>query len=518
MITLMLILAAAVAGFGLATWRRIAPPPLLLLAGIALNAFGLLDSGPMLQHVLMLGLTFLVFVVGSELDITRVGEHLGTAVRVALAQFSLLSVIGFGVARLLGFDSLTSLYIALSVTASSTLLIVWLLKRRQQLFEPFGRLVVGVLLIQDFLVVLLLPVLTHLNEGPLSIALQVVATLGLLLITGACMRWLAPLLLLRLGLDEESMLLVVLAMLFSFMGLAYLMDVPPVVGAFLAGVAMSGFPVGGVVRGQLTSLADFFLAVFFVTLGAFVTVPDLRQLLLEGILLAGVLMVTPPLVMLIVRRAGLTMRSAVEAAHLLAQCGEFSLVIMLLGRDRGHVSDSVLAAMMMLVVVTTTVTPFLSTDVMTWRLMRWVPGPRRQPVGPTPRDHVLFLGCGTNTRKILQRMMQAGHPVIAVDDDPGVVNQLQQQGISAIRGDGADYDLLEAVGAREAKAIVSTMRRRHDYERLLHYVSGPRVLIRVFDSQEGDRISALGGTPIVESETAAETFLAEIDQESSSPA
>jgi Trk K+ transport system NAD-binding subunit len=123
---------------------------------------------------------------------------------------------------------------------------------------------------------------------------------------------------------------------------------------------------------------------------------------------------------------------------------------------------------------------------------------------------VLFLGCGTNTRKVLDRVVREGQPVIVVDDDPGVVSELQQRGIPAIRGDGADYHTLSAAGAREAKVIVSTMRRRHDYERLLDYVSGQKVLIRVFDPQEGQRISQLGGTPVVESETAVEEFLARL--------
>src|SRR5690606_12593692 len=150
-------------------------------------------------------------------------------------------------------------------------------KLRQQMFEPFGRLLVGVLLIQDGLAMLLLPVLTHLDDGPRVIALQLAATLGLMILTWVCGHWLVPVLLLRMNLDEESMLLMVLALLCSFMGLAFVAEVPIVVGAFLAGVAMAGFPVGGVVRGQLSSLADFFLAVFFVTLGASVTLPNSRQ-------------------------------------------------------------------------------------------------------------------------------------------------------------------------------------------------------------------------------------------------
>lgn len=507
MITVMLILAAAATGFALATWRRLPIAPILLLVGIALNATGLLTGGPLLHSNLLLGLTFLVFVVGAELDIVRVGEQVGAAVRVGIAQFAVLGAIGLGAARLLGFDWLTACYVGLAVTASSTLLVVTLLQQRQQLFEPFGRLVVGALLVQDVLVVLLLPVLTHADEGAGAIVLAVAATGGLILLTWLCVRWLSPLLLLRMGLDEESMLLSVLALLFAFMGLAYALNVPVVIGAFLAGVGMSGFPVSGVVRGQLTSLADFFLAVFFVTLGASVTLPDLRQLALEGILLTSVLLVTPPLVMLIARRAGLTMRSSVEAAHLLAQCGEFSLVVMLLGVERGHVSENVLAAMLMLVVVTLTLTPWLSSDAVAWQMMRWIPGQRQRPTGERPRGHVLLLGCGRHTRTVLDRLLAQGQTVLVVDDDAGVIDQLRRCGVPALRGDGADYHLLRHAGARDARVIVSTMRRLHDNERLLRFARDPVVLVRVFTPAAGERIASLGGVPIVESDAAADEFL-----------
>jgi Kef-type K+ transport system membrane component KefB len=510
MITVMLVLAAAAAGFGLATWRRLPTAPILLAIGVALSASGILGTPSMLHSTLLLGLTFLVFVMGAELNLFRVGEQLGGAIRVGLAQFAALGGIGIVAARSLGFDWLTASYIGLALTASSTLLIITLLQQRQQLFEPFGRLVVGALLVQDVLVVLLLPILTHIDEGWLSVLWQITATLGLILLVGVCLRWISPWLLLRLGLDEESTLLSVLALMFSFMGLAYLADLPVVIGAFLAGVALSGFPVSGVVRGQLTSLADFFLAVFYVTLGASVTLPSMRQLALDGVMLLSVLLITPPLVMYLARRAGLTMRASIEAAHLLAQCGEFSLVVMLLGVSRGHVSESVLVAMTLLVVVTMTITPFLSTDAVTWQLMRWMPGKRRDRLGERPSGHVLLLGCGRHTRTILERLITQGESVVVIDDDAAVVSELRDRGVMALRGDGADEQLLREAGAGEARVILSTMRRRYDHQRLLDIARGTKVLVRVFSPEAGEFIAARGGTPVVEAEAAAEQFMRDV--------
>lgn len=507
-----IILAAAAVGFGLATWWRIPAAPLLILLGVALRVSGVLGGQPTLQNALLLGLTFLVFFVGTELEVTRVGDQRRTAVVVGLAHVAMLGGFGLFAAMLLRFDLLSALYLALAVTASSTLSVVTLLRQRQQAFEPFARLVVGVLLLQDVLVILLLPVLTRATDSGAAIAMGVVGTLAMIGLTGVCVRWISPLLLLRLELDEESALLAVLAILFGFVGLAHGMGLPLVTGAFLAGVALSGFPVSGMVRGQVTSLADFFLAVFFVTLGASVSLLSLRQLLLEGVLLTGVLLLTPPLVMLMVRRAGLTARSAIETAHLLAQCGEFSLVVVLLGVERGHVGQNVLAVIVLVAVVTMTTMPLLATDAVTWQLMRRLPRRPRAEPPVRPTDHVLLLGCGRHMRQLLDQLLSQGQRVVVVDEDAGVIGGLREAGVTVIRGDGADYRVLRRAGARDARVIISTMRRQHDHERLLRFVSGPRVLVRVFNPSEARRCEAMGATVVVESEAAASEFMQWFDR------
>lgn len=513
MTTITIILAAAAAGFGLATWWRLPPAPLLILLGVALRVSGVLDGQATLQNALLLGLTFLVFFVGAELDVTRVGDQRRTAVRVGLAHIAMLGTFGLLAAALLRFNLLQTLYLALAVTASSTLSVLTLLHQRQQSVEPFGRLVVGVLLLQDIFVILLLPVLTRATDGVWAIAGGVAGTIALIALTGACIRWISPLLLLRLDLDEECTLLAVLAVLFGFVGLAHAMGLPLVTGAFLAGVAFSSFPVSGMVRGQVTSLADFFLAVFFVTLGASVQIPGLRHLLLEGILLIGVLLLTPPLVILMVRRAGLTARSSIETAHLLAQCGELSLVVGLLGVAKGHIGQNVLAVIVLVAIITMSTMPLLATDAVTWQLMRRLPGRRRTEAIERLRDHILLLGCGRHMKDLLDQLLRQGQPLVVVDEDAGVIDALRTAGVPAIRGDGADYRVLRSVRARDARVIISTMRRQRDHERLLRFVSGPHVLVRVFDPTEAERCEALGATVVVESEAAAREFFEWFDRQ-----
>jgi FlaA1/EpsC-like NDP-sugar epimerase len=322
-----------------------------------------------------------------------------------------------------------------------------------------------------------------------------------------------PLALVRRKLDEEAQLLIVLASLFLFMGLGQALGLPLPAGAFLAGVSLSPFPINGIVRGQMSSLFDFFLAVFFVALGATLDLPNPETLWLALALTLLVLLVTPPLVMLISLGAGLSARTGIEGGLLLAQCSEFSLVLALVGMGHGHVEKGLLSVVAIVTVWTMILTPFIATDAMTWRLMRLLPSGRRVALTPRPHDHVLVLGCGPNTRQLLDALLAHGQRVVVVDDDPAVVEQLRADGFEALRGDGADYHLLRVAGARHARVIISTMRRVQDNERLARFAHGGKVIVRVFAPEQADRLRAAGATPVLYSAVAVADFLRWIEDE-----
>ena len=506
MSTITVLLLAAAFGYGIARYLRLPGVPLLVLAGVALTVFGALPDEDLLNQVLLLGLAFLVFVVGTELNPRRVGRHGKVVLLVGSAQFFTLGAVGLLIAQGLGFDLVVSLYLALAVTASSTLVVVTLLRQRQQFFEPFGRVTLGVLLLQDVLVVFCISALSAAGEG---VQASVAALGGTVLLFGLaviCIRWVTPWLVLHLKLDEETLLLVVLSILFVFVGLSWLMGLPPVTGAFLAGFSLSAFPVQGIVRGQLTSLADFFLAVFFVSLGASLSIPTARELVLVGLLAFVVLTLTPPLVAWVAQKAGLTTRASIESGLLLAQCSEFSIVVALIGVEQGHIDEGKMAVIVLITVITMILTPLVATDRNTWRLMRLVPSARGDESSPLFEDHVVLVGFGTNARKMTERFLKGSHKVVVIDDDPGIVSTAREMGLDAVRGDGASTEVLARAGASRARLVISTMRRVADNETLVNRVGGVPVYALVFDPADAERLRRLGVTPVLYSEAAAEDF------------
>ncbi|MDQ3555891.1 MAG: cation:proton antiporter [Gemmatimonadota bacterium] len=512
MIGIAILLAGAALGFGLARWSGLPSIPFLLGAGIVLSVAGLVPPPDVLENSLVLGLSFLVFVAGTEMNPRRVRNQRRAAIGVGIAQFVLLGTAGLAAALALGYPPHVALYLALALTASSTLVVVRLLQSRRQLFEPFGRLVIGVLLVQDLLIILLMPVIARLQDGPVRALLGLASALALVLLSYAALRWLTPLLIVRLKLDEETLLLVVLALLFLFIGAGNLLQLPVVAGAFLAGVSLSSFPASGLVRGQLSSLADFFTAIFFTALGALLVLPSAPELLRALVLAAVVILVTPPLVTIVAERFGVSARPALESGLLLAQASEFSLVVGLQGLVLGQIDSEVFTVIALITALTMTLTPFVATDRVTWRLLRFHPSRRQVSIKAPPRDHVLLLGCGENGMPLLETLTLAGHEVVVVDDDPAVIARLREGDVRCIRGDGSDLQVLRQAGAEHARVVISTVRRPLDNELLLRHARGVPVIARVFDPLEAERIRALGGTPILYSEAAAEDFLTWLDQ------
>ena len=509
MIELMLLLVAASTGFGLARLLRLPVIPVLLVVGFVLPYIGFSFERDELNTVVILGLTFLAFAMGIELNPKRAGRQRKAVWVVGVVQFLGLCTAGFLLATLMGFDVTSSIYLALALGASSTLVVVRHLKGRQQMFEPFGRLANGVLLIQDVFVIVLIVVVLSLPDGMEGVIRAIAGTAVLFAMAYACLRWVMPYLIVRLKLEEESLLLVTLAALFCFMGISHLLELPLVAGAFLAGVSLSSFPVNGVVRGLINSLADFFLAIFFIALGMILTIPE-GAAFLQAILFAlFVVLVTPPLVAYVGERCGLSYRASLESGLLLAQTSEFSLLVGLYGVFLGQIGEEIFSIIAMVTVLTMMLTPFVGTDGVARALMRLRPTRARiRGEMEAPENHVLVLGYGSNGRRIVKPLIDSGHRVLVVDDDPGWIRNLRNEGIPCIRGDACNETVLNMAGAREAKLIISSLRSVNDSESVLRYVRVSRVpvYVRVFEPGEAERVKRLGGTPLLTSEAAAEQF------------
>jgi Kef-type K+ transport system membrane component KefB len=512
MLTFGLIIAAAAIALGIAALTRLPASVIAIVSGVALQVASAPFRFDLVRDGLLMAATFLVFAVGAEIERRPLRPFRRVAIQLASLTLLTTAVVGALLWALLGLDAWTAIYWVIALSASSTVLVFELLRRRERFFEPIGRTLSATVLVQDASVIVILAILPSLadeNTNSIGVLLGVAGLAGT---SWLLARWIAPFAMLRLNLDEEERLLFVLLVLFSFTAVARWTGGPLVAGAYFAGMAISRFPVGDLARGYLKSFSDFFSVIFYVALGLVISLPSFSEIIVELAFVAALLLVRPFLLLPLVRRLGLTVRSSIETVTLLAQAGELAVIVAIVGVERGHVGDSSLGMVAAVVAITTAIVPWLSSDRTTWQLTHWYPlgaeaSLEKAMLDKNPSGHVLLLGCGETGTAFIKGVGDHGANLVVVDDDPGVVQMLQRQGVSVLRGNGAHPHVLRVARAQKAVAIVSTMRRLEDNARLLAALSGPKVLVRVFSEQEAVLIRELGGHPVVEAEVAADAML-----------
>jgi Kef-type K+ transport system membrane component KefB len=508
-----LLLATAAAAYGLARYFRLPSVPILIGAGMALNVAGFTPGeirigGEGAADMLELGLVFLVFASGVELNPRRFKRFGTTVLWVAGVQFALAMGVGFLCARWMGMDALEAVYMGGGLAASSTLVVLRHLQMRKAMFEPYGRVVTGVLLIQDVALVLLIVMLSRVGGGGWDVGKAMFEVCVMGGIAWIAQRFVIPTMISRFKPDEENLLLWLVAVLLGFAGVASWLALPLIAGAFAGGFVFSAFPLNGLVRGQLSSLVDFFQAMFFVALGAILGVPE-AGLWMEAVLYSVVvIVVTPPLIALVAEWRGLNARAGIESGLILAQTSEYSLLLGLSGVALGHVSGETFSVLALTTVLTMVMTPVLGREVVANFLLPFHPLRKRGKLDETLQGHVLILGFGSAGMWTVKPLLAQGEQVLVVDDDAVVCAALAKKGIPFLRGDGAEVEVLDKAGARDAKLVIASMRRVGDALTVLRHVQGVPVVARVFEENDGENVRAAGGIPVMNSQAAADTFMA----------
>jgi Trk K+ transport system NAD-binding subunit/Kef-type K+ transport system membrane component KefB len=365
--------------------------------------------------------------------------------------------------------------VALALALSSTIIVVKLLSDKQETESLHGRLALGVLLVQD-LVVILAMVLLSANSGsgghPGWLAAQLVGKsltflAGLWAATFLVLPRLLPLL------ARSTELLVLFAIAWALL-LAYLGDwlgLGKEVGAFLAGVSLASTPFREIIAAKLVSLRDFLLLFFFIEMGSRLDIGTLGGQVVAGLALSlFVLIGKPLLVMLLLAVMGYRPRTGFMTGVSLGQISEFSLILMALGTGAGHLPEELGVVGMVTLVALLTIgvssyviqyaqgiyerlTPLLQ------RLGRRARS-REDAVLPAMDAHpqVILFGIGRYGTSIAQELFTRGRRVLGVDFDPQAVSAWTARGWPAVFGDAEDPDFAASLPLTTATWVVSAIR------------------------------------------------------------
>ena len=445
----------------------------LLVAGIALGpgVLGLVRIDESITLLAEVGIALLLFLVGLKLDVRIVARLGPVALAVGLGQIALTFLLGLGVAAGFGRGGADAVYLALALTFSSTVVVVKLLTDARMIDRLHGRLSVGILVVQDIVVVLAMIALTATatdGGGPSVDQLVGVLLRGVLLVGVAVLlgRFVAAPTMHLLGRESELLILGAIAWAVTFGALSTLLGFGAEVGAFLAGMTLASTPYREAISGRLTPLRDFLLLFFFIEVGAGIDPSTLGAGIPTALALSAAALIGKPIIVTgLLAVAGHRQKVSLATGVTLAQISEFSLIIVALGVSQGAIGQDVAG----IVTATALLTIAASSQLInrTERLVERLTArlPRLERAGRSSvvdddaplRPDVVVIGLGRFGSTVVEELLDRGERIVGVDFDPRTVSE-ERLGVPVLYGDADDPTLSEHLPVEGSRWVVSTLR------------------------------------------------------------
>ncbi len=305
-----------------------------ILLGIALGPWGLrlINNDTMVHSVSDVGIIFLLFLIGLNLPPQKLVDMFKRITWVAVLSSSIFALVGFGVAYGFHFSLTECLVIGAAMIFSSTIIGIKLLPTTILHHQHTGEVMISVLLLQDLIAIAVLLLLQSpggsSNKIWYEIALIVLAFPAILLFAYLCNRFILVPLLSKFNRIKEYMFLLAIGWALGMAELAYSFHLSAEIGAFIAGVSLASNPVSVYISESLKPVRDFFLVLFFFSVGATFDLNFLPVVIIPSLILLVILMILKPLTYFgLLKWTGEARQVAWEVGVRLAQISEFSLII-----------------------------------------------------------------------------------------------------------------------------------------------------------------------------------------------
>jgi CPA2 family monovalent cation:H+ antiporter-2 len=469
---------------------RISPLVGYLLAGVVIGPFtpGYVADANIASDLAEIGVILLMFGVGLHFTLEDLLSVRAIAVPGALVQIASATVLGMGLAWLLGWSIAAGLVFGLALSVASTVVLLRALQERRLMDTERGRIAVGWLVVEDFAMILALVLIPGVaavvqggtDAGPAALATEVLMTLAkvaafvaVMLVIGkrlipAILHWVA-----HTG-SRELFRLAVLAMALGVaLGASQLFGVSFALGAFFAGMVLSESELSQRAAQESLPLRDAFAVLFFVSVGM---LGDPTIVLREPLPLLATLLIIilgkSAAAFLIVRLYGYPTSHALTVSASLAQIGEFSFILVGLGvslallpeRGRDLVLAGAIISILLNPVLFAAVDRFLAKG-RTAAPEPAAPGPK-QPEGspeaatrePIPQtrltDHVVLVGYGRVGRVVGGGLKARQIPVLLIEETKQAAAAAREKGMEVIQGTGTDREVLEASNLAAARCLL----------------------------------------------------------------
>jgi Kef-type K+ transport system membrane component KefB len=467
---------AALVGFGGLLLRQ----PLIvsfiavgLLAGP--SVLNIVQSNEQIELLSHLGIAVLLFLVGIKLDIKLI-QSLGTvSLLTGLGQVAFTSIFGYLIGLALGLDHITSIYVAVALTFSSTIIIVKLLSDKREIDSLHGQIALGFLIVQDLVVVFAMIVLSAIGigtgggHGADSVFGVLAAGLALLGLVILFVKYLANPLTERLARAPELLVVFAIALAAFLAAVGDFAGLGKEIGGLLGGIALASTPYRETIAARLAPLRDFLLLFFFIALGATLDLSLLNAHIPGAVVFSIFVLVGNPLIVLVIMGImGFRRRTGFLAGLTVAQISEFSLIFMAMGVSLGHVSADALGLVTLVGLITIAASTYMITySHQLYPIFEPVLGlfERRNPfreAGTTQfqdqkRHDFLLLGMGRFGAAIALRLLRRGETVLCIDFNPLAVRRGRSLGLDVEYGDATDPEFMNTLPLGDVLWVVSSI-------------------------------------------------------------
>jgi Kef-type K+ transport system membrane component KefB len=475
-----IILGATLAGF---LAKRTGQPTIIayILAGVVLGpaVLGLVEVSELTDLLSELGLAFLLFLLGIKMRLDEIQHVLAPIVKISIPQMIAVFLAGAGLSLALGFTPLESLLIGLAVMYSSTAVVIKMLTDKDEATSLHGKIDVGVLLVQDVVVVIILAVLA---AGRPDDVAEVATTLGVVLVLVALITVAAvgasqtvlPVVFRRIADNKEVFFLLAISWAFLFvfvsdninlflapLGIEAYLSIE--MGAFMAGLAIAQLPYSKELQDRVNPLTDLFVMVFFVSVALDLQASQLLFYAQEAIIAAIVLIPVKFLVFFyLLDWQGFGTETTFLGSINMIQVSEFGIIVAAVAFEGGFIEAEVLGFMTMLAIVTMAVSVYFIEfshplfERLEPTLSRWsgdsaFEGGKREYSG-----HAVVIGYDEVTRNALPLLAEHYDDVVVVDRTVEHIEELNQKGYDAIYGDFRNATIRKDAAVTKADFTLSS--------------------------------------------------------------
>ncbi len=437
------------------------------LTGIIVGPFGLgLMTEEEVSMLAELGVILLMFTIGLEISLKNLLAMKKIVLIGGMLQLVLTTLAVLGVMMAVGFSFSVSLFIGFLVAHSSTAIIMDLYQKSGEVDSRHGKIALGLLIFQDLNVVpmmLAVPFLAVTDGGDLAgSVVSFVFGLAIMIVILVAAIYLVPKLLRHVALTRSGELFVIAIVVICF-GIAWLMSLNGVslaLGAFLAGIAISGSDYSHEVVGQIMPLRNILTGVFFVSIGMMLNLHFLWEHLLAIAGIAVILLIGKFILNFVsVKALGVATGAAILSAVGLAQIGEFSFILGSTGLAAGILNNEIYQIFLAISIVTMASTPFLVQ--LAPKIVNKYFAPKVEDEDNENQilktDHEIIVGYGLGGQYVAKALKRMNIPYIILELNADTVAREKARGENIIYGDASREAVLEYAEIRTAKTIVITI-------------------------------------------------------------